>query len=144
MTNDERKEIVRTFLEECWGEGELELLEMLVADDFVGRIHTRLVQRDDLAQLITNDQKVPDFAINVGKMVAEGPRVAVHFGFQGTRAVGPRPFQSTKKLSIGGLAIFELEGSKIKTAIIITDVFEFERQIGPIGLWEAVRRYGGW
>jgi predicted ester cyclase len=87
--SDLNKEKVRLFVEAVWNEGRLELIDELVAADYLGRIPR--IERDvhgpeDLRRLVADSRSAhPDLYIKIEDQIAEGDRVATRW-----RAMTPR------------------------------------------------------
>jgi predicted ester cyclase len=87
--SDLNKQKVRLFVEAVWNEGRLELIDELVAADYLGRIPR--IERDvhgpeDLRRLVADSRSAhPDLYIKIEDQIAEGDRVATRW-----RAMTPR------------------------------------------------------
>lgn len=75
------KRKVRLFVESVWNEGRLELIESLVADDYVGRVgYAALRGPDEVRSLVSRERSAcPDLYVKLEGLVAEGDQVALRW-----------------------------------------------------------------
>ncbi len=94
MAVDTRREIVRRLLEEAYGQGNLALVDELVADD--ARLHTELPTgpeapsgREGFKEIVRWVRSVwPDAQVKAEDVFVDGDRVAARVTFEGTN-LGP-------------------------------------------------------
>jgi steroid delta-isomerase-like uncharacterized protein len=121
MSAEENQALVRRWYEEVWNAGRADLIDELVAEDFVLH-HTSLpgrpVPREAYKQLLPLFRTAfPDFRITVEDMLAHGDRVAVRLRQTGThrgefRGIPP----SGKRVDTTALAILRFAGGRIAEA----------------------------
>jgi hypothetical protein len=103
------KRKVRLFVEAVWNEGRLELIDDLVAADYVGRIHridTGVRGRDGVRRLVLRGRDAhPGLYVKIEDQVAEDDRVATRW-----RATARAPTGST--LCYAGISIVRLLAGK--------------------------------
>ena len=81
--NDLNKRKVRLFVEAVWNEGRLELIEELVADDYIGRvprIERAIHGPEGVRRLVSCGRRAhPDLYIKIDDQIAEDDRVATRW-----------------------------------------------------------------
>ena len=81
--NDLNKRKVRLFVEAVWNEGRLELIEELVADDYIGRvprIERAIHGPEGVRRLVSCGRRAhPDLYIKIDDQIAEDDRVAMRW-----------------------------------------------------------------
>jgi hypothetical protein len=82
-TNELNKRKVRLFVEAVWNEGRLDLIEELVADDYIGRV-TRMESAihgpEGVRELVSCGRRGhPDLYIKIDDQIAEDDRVATRW-----------------------------------------------------------------
>jgi predicted ester cyclase len=97
VTIEENKQLARSFHEDVLNAGNLDLLDEVVADDFIE--HLALVEETsgidqfkDFLTMVTG--AFPDLRIQVNELIAEGNKVVARLTVQGTHqgsANGPGP-----------------------------------------------------
>ncbi len=126
------KAIIRSVYEQCINKGELELLETIVAPEFVGPTGEAGAAglRGTFAALRV---AFPDIHYTLEDLFAEGDRVAVRWTWQGTHTAPIRgfPAHGTRVKDVG-MAIYELGGGKIRKVSLQTDRLGFLQQIGVV------------
>ena len=96
-TEEQNKALVRRYWEEGWGQGHIEVLEEVLAEDYVYHLPGLAIiipaeqspgaARADVAERIQEYRTdFPDLRITVEEVVAEGDRVAVRTTWSGTQA----------------------------------------------------------
>jgi hypothetical protein len=88
------KRKVRFFVEAVWNEGRLELIDDLVAADYIGRfspMSSREVGREELRHLVASRRRAcPALLIKIEDQIAEDDRVAIRWQLGTTVADGGR------------------------------------------------------
>ncbi len=89
------KQKVRLFIEAVWNEGNLELIDELVAADYVGRvprIETQVRGPEGVRQVVSRGRDAhPDLYVKIEDQLAEDDRVATRWRATVARANGPTP-----------------------------------------------------
>jgi len=106
------KRKVRLFVEAVWNEGRLELIDELVADDYVGRVQgtgSGVFGRDEVRRLVSSRRRAhPDLHVRIEDQIAEEDRVAMRWRATST-ATGAR----AGTLRCGGISIIRLLAGKL-------------------------------
>jgi steroid delta-isomerase-like uncharacterized protein len=135
MTIDANKALVRRFIDEIFVRGRLEVVDELLADDFVS--HTWRSTGDgkgDLKRAIDRLSTVlADVSFTVEDVIAEGDRVAVRVTAQATQVgqfMGVPP--SGKSYSIGEIHVFRVRDGKLAEHWHQYDQLGMMRQLGAL------------
>jgi hypothetical protein len=109
------KRKVRLFVEAVWNEGRLELIEELVAADYVGHvpdIERGILGPEGVRRLVSSSRRAhPDLYVKIEDQVAEDDRVATRW-----RATGGTP-------CYGGISIVRLlAGKQVDSHTEFTDL----------------------
>jgi len=131
-TRDDNKRTIDRLFDRCFNQGDLALLDELVAPEYVGPQDTRGPNgfRGIVAGLRTG---FPDIHYTLDDVLAEGDRVAVRWHWTGTNTGPFRAFPPTgKSFTNPGVGIFQLRGGKIVAATLETDRLGFLQQIGAV------------
>ena len=126
------KAMIRRVYEQCLNEGKLELLDAMVAPEFVaanGETGAAGLRGTFAALRVA----FPDVHYTLEDVFAEGDRVAVRWTLEGTHAapIGGFPAHGTRVKNVG-MAIYELGGGKIRKVSLLTDRLGFLQQIGVV------------
>lgn len=117
---------------QCINGGELELLDAMVAPEFVGPNGETGAAglRGTFAALRV---AFPDIHYTLEDLFAEGDRVAVRWTWEGTHTAPIRgfPAHGTRVKDVG-MAIYELGGGKIRKVSLQTDRLGLLQQIGVV------------
>ena len=93
--NDLNKRKVRLFVEAVWNEGRLELIEELVADDYIGRvprIERAIHGPEGVRRLVSCGRRAhPDLYIKIDDQIAEEDRVAMRWRATANAPTGRTP-----------------------------------------------------
>jgi hypothetical protein len=77
------KQKVRLFVEAVWNEGHLDLIDELVADDYVGRVpcaDLAVLGREGLRRLVSSQRRAyPDLYVKIDDQIAEDDRVVTRW-----------------------------------------------------------------
>lgn len=135
MTTEQNKAIVLRFFEEAFNQGNLAIINELIASNLV--YHTpdgEISGTDGVYQLVTWMRATFDgFHVSPEDLVAERDRVLVRFTDSGTHqgdGLGIPP--TGKQVSWTGIDIFRLTDGKIVEGWGIADILHLMRQIGAI------------
>jgi steroid delta-isomerase-like uncharacterized protein len=133
MTLDENKAVVRRFIDEIFVKGRTEMVDELVADDFVP--HTWPSTGDGRADLKRAIERVAkglaDARFVVEDLIAEGDRVAVRLTAEATQVgtfMGLPP--SGKTYRIGEIHIFRIRAGQVTEHWHQFDQLAMLRQLG--------------
>lgn len=129
---DVNKALVRRYIDEVLSAGRLEVLDELVATDFVDR--TPGAPEDQKGpDVIRETQKrardiFPQVRYTIDDLIAEGDKVVARYTVQAaTKETESAP---SRKIEITGITIFRIAAGKIQEAWIINDQIEMFRQLG--------------
>jgi predicted ester cyclase len=135
--SEENKAIVRRFYTEVMGQGNLDVLDELVAEDF--KDHGEALfgspqSRDELRESIIGGHSIfPDFNVHIEDMIAEGEMVGVRGTMQCHHQgqflnVAP----TGNELSWKGLAMWRIVDGKIVERWFNSDSLSIVQQIGLV------------
>jgi predicted ester cyclase len=130
IRDQNKKNVEKLF--ETFGNGNLAMLEQLVAPEYVGP------QGDKgpagfRAVIAGLRSAFPDIRYTVDEMVAEGDSVAVRWHWTGTHRGPFRAYAPTgKAVSNSGSGIFRFQHDKVISAALETDRLGFLQQIGAV------------
>jgi steroid delta-isomerase-like uncharacterized protein len=134
MNPEENKQIVRRFYEEVMNQGNADLLDEIMVEDFIDHGEALFGSprgRETLKQGVRGVHGIlPDLSVTLHEVIAEGDMVGVrgtmsatHLGtFLGVPATGHR-------LSWLGIALFRLENGKIAERWFNSDSISILRQL---------------
>jgi steroid delta-isomerase-like uncharacterized protein len=132
QTREENKRSVQKLYESCFNQGDLGLLDQLVAPDYVG-------PRGDKGPagfrgiVVGLRTAFPDIHYTIDDLVAEGDRVAVRWHWTGTHKAPFRAFPATgKTFTNPGVGIFRFKDGQIVAAALETDRLGFLEQMGVV------------
>jgi steroid delta-isomerase-like uncharacterized protein len=139
IPSQQNKEVVRKVFEEGVNLGRFEVLQQLIADDYVGANSGDAVKGPPAFSkpLLALHEAFPDIHYTLDDVVAEGDKVAVHWHWTGTHRNtfhGPAGvFPPTgKAVTNEGMAVFEVRGGKVLRAVLLTDRLSFLQEMGAI------------
>ena len=140
MSLDENKAIVRRILHEFWLDGNVQVLDELLADDCVNheQSNPELKGKEACKEWanglrLANRQGFPDFDITSEEVVAEGDKVAKRWVFGGTHTgefAGVPP--TGKRVTMRGITLYRLAGGKVTEMYWNYDLFGLLQQLGAI------------
>jgi steroid delta-isomerase-like uncharacterized protein len=129
---DSNKAIIRKLYEEILNKGKLELLNQIVADEFIGP-HGMKGPAGFASTVKPVILAFPDIKWNVEDIFAEGDEVVVRWSWVGTNKGSFDGFPATdKEVTHHAIQIFQLNGGKITQAWMQSDRLGFYQQIGII------------
>jgi steroid delta-isomerase-like uncharacterized protein len=119
MPTETDKAIVRRYLEECWGRGNLAVMDEVMAEDatfMMGHSKKETRGREGVKQLVSGLRKIiPDLWLSIEEEVAEDGVVVARWTSGGTQKgewrAGVPP--TMKKVQWTGISIYHLKGGKI-------------------------------
>lgn len=132
QTPEKNKETIRRLYEDLLNHGELELLDQVIADDYIGIYGQKGPQA--FAETIRGlRQGFPDIQWTIEDLVAEGDRVAARWTWQATHQNAFRGFPaSQQRVTDKAIAIYQFKNNKIIHAWIETDRLGVLQQIGAV------------
>ncbi len=133
----DKKDTMRRFYEEIFGQGNLDLVDELATDDFVdheeGPPGTPPGKEGTKAFVSMFRDAFPDIKAEVGEMLEDGDLVAARVTFSGTHDgefMGVPA--SGKKVSIETIDIVRFDGDQVAEHWGVTDAMALMQQIGAI------------
>jgi steroid delta-isomerase-like uncharacterized protein len=137
VTLEENKALVRRFVQEVWGEGNLDVIDELVAPDFC--VYYPLMREtvhgpEAFKQVITRIHAgLSDVECVSEDVIAEGDQVVVRWTLRGTHAGEIQGVPPTgKQLALTGIGIYRLADGKIAEERGEEDALGYLRQLGVI------------
>jgi steroid delta-isomerase-like uncharacterized protein len=136
MSAEENKDIVRRFWG-VWEEGNIDLVDELLAPDYVNRTPATPDQPtgpEGVKGVVSMFRSgMPDLRVVIEDMIADGDKVAVRYTLEGTHKgelFGVPP--TTQRLSIKSIAIERVSDGKIREHWRVTDSLDMMQQLGVI------------
>jgi steroid delta-isomerase-like uncharacterized protein len=137
MPADENKVVSWRLQEEVFGQGKLELVDELLAPDYVSHApgDPELMRRpEDIKEIVrAYHSAFPDLTYTVEKQVAEGDMVVTRWTARGTHRgeiMGVAP--SGKQIEVSGMSMDRISGGKIAENWVNWEALEMMQQIGAI------------
>ena len=137
MSAKENKTIFRRLQEEVLGQGNLELVDELLAPDYVSHAPGDSEQTrgaEDIKHIVrTYRAAFPDLTYTVEEQVAEGDMVVTRWTAHGTHQgefMGIAP--SGNSIEVSGMSMDRISGGKIAEDWVNWDALEMMQQIGAI------------
>lgn len=135
--HQENKEIVRRMNNEVWGEGNLDLIDEYVDEDYVEHntaspedIHGREGYKANVEMV---REAFPDMDVTVEDVVAEDDRVAFRYTITGTHEGELMGIDSTgAEVAISGMAIARFEDGEVVEDWSHVDLFGLLQQLGVV------------
>jgi ketosteroid isomerase-like protein len=125
------KDLVRRYLSEVLSAGKLDVLDQLLAPDFVDSTPgaPKDVRGPEVIRAAqARARKIfPEVSYTVEDLIAEGDRVAARYT---VRATGRSDSGPGPKVEVTGITIFRIADGKIREAWIINDQIEMFLQLG--------------
>ncbi len=144
MATDGNKAIIRR-LTEVWNQGKIELLDDMLADDYLHHEQLRpTTTREAYAAWVQDTRSaLPDLLLTTENLVAEGDMVAARWTFQGTHQgdlLGPGGMISAtgKRVTVSGITLFRFADGKLVEDWHSRDDLGFMQQLGLIPMPEQV------
>lgn len=132
QTPEKNKEAVRKLYEDILNTGKLELLNQIIAEDYVG-IAGQNGPAGFAEQVKVLRQGFPDIHFTVEDLIADRERVVVRWTWQGTHTGTFGNFHaSLKKVNNHGIVIYQFKDNKIVQSWIETDRLGVLQQIGVV------------
>ncbi len=136
MSTEGNKAIARRFAEEVWGKGNLDVVDELLATNFVNHDPSpgMTPDREGFRKMVSMFQTAfPDFHLTLEDMVAEGDKVVVRWNWGGTHKgeyMGIAP--TGKQVTLKGVSIHRFEGGKVVEQWHEVDMLGQLQQLGVV------------
>lgn len=125
-------EVINVIFSEIWSKGNLELIDNLFAENFVGHfpegtVHGRKGMR---ASVIAHRMSFPDWTEEIAETIVDRDRVAVRFISRGTNLgefLNNPP--TGNRVEISEVAIFRLKDGKVIEQWVYPDILSLQRQL---------------
>ena len=136
MSTEENKAVVRRLLD-VWEQGNIDLIDELLAPDYVNHSPATPEQPtgpEGLKGVVSIFRSaIPDLKMVVEDMIAEGDKVVLRYTLEGTHEgelFGIPP--TGKQLSVKGIAVERVSDGKIREHWRVTDELGMMQQLGVI------------
>ena len=137
MSTEENKAIVRRVNDEVWSEGQLDVIDELIADDFVATIvgaPEEIRGPQGFREFVVMYRKAfPDLRLTVDEQFAEGETVVTRWTATGTNEgelMGMPP--TGKQATTAGININRVSGGKLVEGWGLFDQLGLLQQIGAV------------
>jgi steroid delta-isomerase-like uncharacterized protein len=143
MSSETNKIVSRRFFEEVFGKGKLNVLDEIIATDYVnsgpGTLPGLPTGPEGAKQLVTVYRNAfPDVRFTIDEQIAEGDQVVTRWTADGTHQGELVGIPATGKTStVTGIAIDRIVNGKIAESWGIFDQFGMMQQLGVISMPEA-------
>jgi predicted ester cyclase len=136
-TQEDNKQVVRRIFEDGVNSRKMELLNQLIADDYVGPQGGTTGPAAFTGPIQGLIEGFPDIHYKIEDLVAEGDRVALRWRWDGThrgtyRGPGGVFAPTGKHVANDGMAVFQLKDGKVQRSWLITDRLGFLQEIGAL------------
>ena len=138
---EENKRIARRYPEEVATGGNVDLIDELLAEEYVehgpfgGETRGAEADKEQMRAMLA---AVPDFEAIVEDVVAEGDTVAMRVTLRGTHEGEMMGIEGTgKSFEIGNMVFTRIEDGKIVERWIQPDMLGFMQQVGAVDLPES-------
>jgi len=126
-------EVIRVVHSEIWSKGNIELIDDVFADTFVGHFPAGIVYgREGVLDRVTAHRTAfPDWTEEVEDTIADGDRVVVRFTSRGTNLgefLGNPPTKN--RVEISEVSIFKLSDGRIVEQWVFPDMLSMQHQLG--------------
>jgi steroid delta-isomerase-like uncharacterized protein len=135
--SDVNKQMVRRLIEEAQVGGKLEVIQELLAEDFVD--HTPLPglppTRDGVSMLFAGmRQAFPDLRVTIEEQIADDEKVATRKTFEGTHRGPFLGIEATgNPIRFEVIDILTVRGGKIREHRVLADQMTLMQQLGALG-----------
>ena len=134
-TLDQNKKIARSYIEECWNQGQVDRLSQYVSRDI--RSHDPVFPNlgsgsESLQAHITMCRKAfPDLRFSVDDTIAERDEVVVHWTATGTQEGQFLSVPPTRKsATVSGTSIYRIKSQKISEQFVDWNLLTLLEQLG--------------
>ncbi len=137
MSTEENKAIMRRYFKGAWEQGDLELLDELLAPDYVNHnpatpdMPTGPEGVKGVVSMFRSG--IPDLKVVIEDMIVEDDKVATRYTLEGTHGgelFGVPP--TGKRLSIKSMTVERVSKGKIRDHWRVTDSLEMMQQLGVV------------
>ncbi|HUS69661.1 MAG TPA: ester cyclase [Anaerolineae bacterium] len=139
--SENEKSLVQRFWNGVWNEGKIELVDELVASDFVAHdLPPEMAHGPEgyKEYVRANRAAFPDGQDVIQDIIAEDDKVVVRYIGRATHRGDLMGFKATgKRVEVPGVEIFRVVSGRIKETWSLWDTFGFLEQIGAISLPES-------
>jgi steroid delta-isomerase-like uncharacterized protein len=137
MSMEENKAIVRRINDEVWSEGHLDVIDELIADDFVATVVGAPEQirgpQGFREFVVTYRKAFPDLRITIDEQLAEGETVVTRWTATGTNEGELMGIPATaKQATTAGININRISGGKLVEGWGLFDQLGLLQQIGAV------------
>jgi len=137
MSTEENKTIVRRVNDEVWSKGQLDVIDELIADDFVATVvgaPEQIRGPQGFREFVGTYRKAfPDLRITVDEQVAEGETVVTRWTATGTNEGELMGMPATgKQATTAGININRISGGKLVEGWGLFDQLGLLQQIGAV------------
>lgn len=124
---------VRVVFSEIWSKGNVDLIDDLYEENFVGHFPGETVHgREGIrSQVVAHRRAFPDWTEEIEDTIAERDRVVVRFTSSGTNLgefLGNPPTE--RHIEISEVAVFKMSDGKIVEQWVYPDILSMQRQLG--------------
>lgn len=131
--------IVRRALEEAWNSGEVDILDHVLADDYVRHGRDEHTDKDHIKATITLSRRAfPDLHTEIQHILAHDDIVATHWTSTGTHQ---GPFYDLpvtgKKVVITGMTFSRIVDGRVAEEWESWSGADLFKDLGVVNLWEA-------
>ncbi len=135
MSLEDNKAVVRRYLEDGWGKGDLMVLDELIAPVAVHPYYREYpAGAEGFKEAIAGPRRtLPDLHITVDDLVAEGDRVVARYIWDGTDLGGwPGMPPTGKRVKTTGVDIYRVIDGKIVECWTVLDELALRQQLGLV------------
>jgi steroid delta-isomerase-like uncharacterized protein len=137
MSAEENKAIIRRINDEAWSKGSLDVIDELIAEDFVGIViggPEQIRGPHGFREFVAMYRKAfPDLSISIDEQIAEGDTVVTRWTATGTHQGDLMGMPATGKQAItSGVNINRVAGGKLVEGWGLFDMLGLLQQIGAI------------
>jgi steroid delta-isomerase-like uncharacterized protein len=137
MSAEENKVVMRQYFEGAWEQGNLQLLDELLAPDYVNHnpaTPDMPTGREGVKGVVSMFRSgMPDLKVVIEDMIAEGEKVATRYTLEGTHEgelFGVPP--TGKRLSIKSMTVERVSEGKVRDHWRVSDNLEMMQQLGVV------------
>jgi steroid delta-isomerase-like uncharacterized protein len=136
MALDQGKAIARQFFEDAFGNGQLAILDQILAPDYVDHNAPPGLPPgpDGIKILMTTFRTAfPDLRFQIEDQVTEGDRVVTRYTFHGTHQGELMGIPPTGKIvAMPGISIYRIANGKMREAWVQYDTISMLQQLGAM------------
>ena len=143
MGTNENKAIVRRFIEQAFNDGNLAVIDELVASGYINHVAPADVRgREGMKTFVTTYRTAfPDYACTIDDQVAEGDKVVTRWTVRGTQhgdLMGIPP--TGKQVSLPGVVVDRIANGQLVESWLQADVLGMMQQLGVVPVSEPAGR----